>query len=167
MCSGQLTADDILELTVEHHPLLEFADRYDMQQLKELYSTTLQSKSPLGVATAGAYRKLAKRYNLNQLAEDALRLTATNISKSKESKDAFLELDVEAVVEVLGRDDLALQQGLEQKAVDLARDWVAHRLADRSSNVAELLKSIRFDLMGFKELTAFVDGVDSARYSRL
>jgi len=155
MCSGKLSAESVEEPAFEHHPLLELADRYDMQVVKDAYLVTLQSKYPLTMTNALAYLKCAKRYNLNQVVEEALAIVATGMRTA-----LFVEMDLEIAGEVLARDDLSLRGGHEHGALELVRTWIRAR-PDRAESATELLKSVRLDLMGFEELTSLVDGIDS------
>jgi len=97
MLSGKLPGDFVRPLDSEHHPLLEFADRFDLRDLVDDYFAVMAERNPLTVNVAKQMLELALRSNANAARDEAAGFLA---SHWKFLHDSILNVDAD-----VGEDD--------------------------------------------------------------
>jgi len=172
MSSGELPHGD-LHLPppgAEVHPLLEFADRYDLAELKDAYTHTLLQHKPLGKTTVAAYLNLAHKYNVPHLrVSSSGAMLALPPYELKDNQ--FMHLIPEAAKEILSSDDLKLglygdDRFKESEVLKLIRQWIRAQAAHQQ-RAWDVVQSLRLDLLGFVELMELESGLDLDRDLRL
>jgi len=167
MCTRELSVDVVGHVADVSHPVLEMADRYDLQELKDGYLAIMLEREPLTLPTAVRWLEVAIRHNIKGTREQAVVLLAQSIH-NVEGKKQFLTLAPELAGEVIALDELSLDRSIfsgdrhfrESEAVKLVREWVA-KDPERTGQAWQVLQHVRFELLGFKELTELQDGLGS------
>ncbi|CAK0834574.1 unnamed protein product [Prorocentrum cordatum] len=158
MACGELEKDDVAPLEDPAHPLLEFADQFDLRELVDDYFELVLGATPLGVDNAGRILDLALRHNCKTSADAAASFLARRLQTETLP---FLALSAEAATAVLARDDLHVgSRGAEHDVVQLALRWVRHDAA-RAEQAHVLLGGVRMELLSIRELTELQGKVSS------
>jgi len=158
-CSGQLKPDMIEGETQCEHPVLQFADRFDLLDLKRDYLALALQKVPLNCETVVWHLNLATAGNDAEMKEKCIRFLAENIGNCS----AFLELSWENAKAVLAQDDLVLGWSTtnESQVLDSVREWIKHK-PGRESQAAELLESVRLSLLRVREVLDFQEELETS-----
>jgi len=159
------------------HPLLAFADMYDLQELKESYAHTLLQQVPIALGNAADYLNLGIRYSVPPLIEMATEKLVSgqppnpSVSFATEFKKQFLKLEPSAASAVLRNDNLHIKSYgdfKEFEVLQLVREWVGVNREERCVDAWELLESVRLCLLGYVQLTDLESGIEGdAEFSGL
>jgi len=157
MCSRELSEEVVGQVADATHPVLELADRYDLQALKDEYAALMSKREPFELPNAVHCLKLAIRYNIKDIREQAVLLLAKQVSFSK-GRIQFFSLSSDLAGEVIACDELKIYDNHELATLNLVREWVSKE-PERTGQVWEVLQNVRFGLLGFKELTELQRGL--------
>ena len=141
-CSGRLSPTLIDGREQTDHPLLQFADRYDLQDLIKDYLAMAERKVPLRLDSVAWHLQLAITGNNEERKPTCIALVAEKCILDGKVRKAFLEMTLENATTVLSHDELSLPRGREHDALVLWREWVGHR-PERVKQAHELLQGVR------------------------
>eukprot|EP00928_Gymnodinium_smaydae_P081934 TRINITY_DN65364_c0_g1_i1.p1 TRINITY_DN65364_c0_g1~~TRINITY_DN65364_c0_g1_i1.p1 ORF type:complete len:479 (+),score=105.35 TRINITY_DN65364_c0_g1_i1:63-1499(+) len=142
--------------TTIEHPLLRFADVYDLADLRTEYLREMRERSVLDDVSVAAYLELAMRYNAHALRDEAADFIAKKCKKATGQFAPFLELSASAASVVLGQDNLPMDK--ETDVLHLVHEWVKHK-AGRDEQASELVSKLRFELVSLAELVDLPEGI--------
>jgi len=192
MISGNLGEQHVRPIHDEVHPVLDFADRFDLRALVDAYFKVLISSEPLTLKRAARILELAVCRN----AVAAVDLAAAFLARSRAAfferdparadddfdeanlfsddeyeklpppgqvPGIFFTLSPEAAFAVLKQDDLVKTFSFTEKGiVQLVNLWVEHA-PGQSQKADVLLKAVRFELLTLEDLTNLHDELGSLR----
>eukprot|EP00419_Tripos_fusus_P054177 CAMPEP_0172810498 /NCGR_PEP_ID=MMETSP1075-20121228/8839_1 /TAXON_ID=2916 /ORGANISM="Ceratium fusus, Strain PA161109" /LENGTH=370 /DNA_ID=CAMNT_0013649817 /DNA_START=41 /DNA_END=1153 /DNA_ORIENTATION=+ len=159
-CSGCFQSEWIAGAEQHGHALLQFADRYDLQDLKDQYIANAWEKVPLCLQAVSWHLNLA--FAANHIAhKERCVLMLAKAMDTPSGKDQFVKLGVEAAAAVLSHDQLMLAGGREKEVMASCRLWAFHH-EDRLSQGKRLLDSVRFCLFGAQELLDLQEEVETS-----
>jgi len=158
-CSGQFNPDAIPGKTQYEHPLLQLADRYDLQELKKDYIAMALQKVPLSTSTASWHLSLWATVNDTEKKAECIHSLASSFRTGGANvMNQFLELNLEDAKSVLGHDELAIPGGHEHEALGWFCKWVQHQPC-RAAQASELFQCVRLSLLKVQQLIDFQDEV--------
>lgn len=150
MLTGKLEEQQVAPLYSLEHPLLEFADQFDLREMVDDYFEVMVKARPLSMNNAGRILDLALRHNAKAMVDQAASFVAQRLQSETVS---FIEMGAEAAAAVLARDDLHVGfKGAENDVLQLVLRWAKHG-EQRQDEVHKLLASVRLELLSIRELT--------------
>ena len=120
MCSGKLSAEVVYSDCSTGHLLLDFSDRFQLQELMDTYMDILLQRYPIHANTAEYYLALSERFNILDLRTRTLKvLTSYDFPLMN-----FSALPSRRVAMILSHVDFFLPRGDEQEILTLVKRWV-------------------------------------------
>eukprot|EP00746_Dinoflagellata_sp_MGD_P166274 gnl/MRDRNA2_/MRDRNA2_96047_c0_seq1.p1 gnl/MRDRNA2_/MRDRNA2_96047_c0~~gnl/MRDRNA2_/MRDRNA2_96047_c0_seq1.p1 ORF type:complete len:365 (-),score=75.23 gnl/MRDRNA2_/MRDRNA2_96047_c0_seq1:41-1135(-) len=162
---------DVPSHHAQSHELLEFADCYCLQELKDVISNTMVFKNSISLSNAAQYLKLGVKYSVPTFKTSSADILAAEIN-NQSHENQIMSLDVHAMHELLGSNELNIKQ--ESDILVKIEKWISQTSSKDgpdTSHVDQLLKSVRLPLFSYEELTDLsrqcTDGYNYHKWSKI